>query len=175
MTIAGCTPVQPTFGTVVFNAAEFVAIYPEFTTTATIALSGNFVNATTFLGNSCYSRVCDAPTRQTLLYLLTAHFTALFQGVNNSGPAGMVGRISQAAEGSVTVSAEYASEMSQSAAFFAQTQYGASFWLLTANLRAMQYVPAPQPNFSPFPLYGGPGWYPNGYYGGGYGGCGWGC
>jgi hypothetical protein len=175
MTIAGCAPVAPTPGVVVFNAAEFLALYPEFTavnTASAATLPNNFTNATLILNNSCCSRVCDAPTRQTLLYLLTAHLTAVFQGVNNAGAAGIVGRISQAAEGSVNVSAEWSSTVGQSQAFYLTTNYGTLFWQMTANFRNMVYVAPPPPNFGPWPLYGGPGmgWGAGGGYP--WGGCG---
>lgn len=145
MTIAACpspTP-QPQRGIVVFVPATFKTSFPAFATIADGLLSGDFAVATLFLNNSCCSVVKDAPTRERLLDLLVAHIAALMQGENGNPPSGLVGRVDKAAEGSVSVSASYASEMSMSEAYFAQTQYGALFWQATVGYRAMHYVPAP--------------------------------
>jgi hypothetical protein len=126
-----------------FNAAEFKTAYPAFATVADALLQGDFDAATLFLNNSCCSVVRDANVRQRLLYMLTAHIAALLQGENGKPPSGFVGRISEGREGTVAASAEYASEMTMSEAYFAQTQYGAMFWLGTAPYRSFHYVAAP--------------------------------
>lgn len=150
MTIAACpSPApQPVHGVVVFDAAEFKAAYPAFATIVDALLQVDFDIATLFLGNSCCSIVQDAAIRQRLLYLVTAHIAALMQGENGKPPSGIVGRVDQAAEGSVSVSASYVNDMSMSEAYFSQTQYGAMFWMATAGYRAFHYVPAPASCFN---------------------------
>lgn len=167
MTIVACpnpTPV-PVHGVVEIDLTEFRAAYPEFATVGDAAITMNFGLATLIVDNSCCSIVSDANVRQSLLYLLTAHLTALAQGAGGSSPSGIVGRVNDATEGSVSVSAEYASVISQSMAYFIQTQYGALFWQLTSPYRTMRYVP-PVQQCDP---YGGPGyfnpWSPFGGYG----------
>ena len=49
----------------------------------------------------------------------------------------IVGRISSASEGSVSVSSEYKDSGSPSEAFFTQTKYGAMFWQATAQLEEL--------------------------------------
>lgn len=158
MSIAACTPTPPVIGVVVFDPVAFLVQYPQFSSVATTALNFNFTLATLLLNNSCCSVVQDAPTRQTLLNLLTAHITQLFNGINGQAPAGLVGRIATASEGSVNVAAEYASTMSLNAAFLAQTPFGAMFLAATAIYRTMRYVAAPPRLYDP-PGYfiGGPG------------------
>jgi hypothetical protein len=168
VTIGPCTNTPPTPGVVVYNQAQFLASYPEFTATNTAyptALANNFLTATLLLNNSCCSRVVDVNVRQQLLYMLTAHLTALYQGVNGQPPQGVVGRVSDATEGSVSMSAEYASTVSMSAAFYLQTQYGATFWASTVTYRTMTYVAAPPRCYGPYGSFGAPF---QGY--GGYGG-----
>lgn len=165
MTVVACPPAppQPTRGIVEFDETEFKTAYPAFATVAGTALQGDFDVATMFLANTCCSVVRDANIRQRLLYLVTAHIAALLQGQNGQPPSGIVGRIDKAAEGTVSVSAAYVTEMSMSEAYFAQTQYGAMFWTATAGFRAMHYVPAPQqgcfgrasgPDYPYFPVNG---------------------
>jgi len=77
-----------------------------------------------------------------LLYLLTAHVAALSYGENGQGPRPLVGRISSATEGSVSVSAEY-NVAPGSAQWYAQTGYGAQYWEATAKYRVGRYRPAP--------------------------------
>jgi Protein of unknown function (DUF4054) len=159
-------PPQPVHGIVQFDAPEFVAVWPEFTGLTNGQMSNAFNLATLVLNNSCRSRVGDANTRLTLLYMLTAHVLFLVSGTNDGAgtivpPPGVVGRIAQAAEGSVSVAAEYSSEVSQSEAWFIQTKYGAMFWQATAQYRTMHYVGAPLtgPNGPgyPFQPWGGAG------------------
>lgn len=174
MTIVVCpNPAPaPTHGVVELDLTEFRTAYPEFGTVSDAAITMNFGLATLIVNNSCCSIVSDATVRQQLLYLLTAHLTALAQGAGGSTPSGIVGRIDSATEGSVNVSAEYASVISQSMAYFIQTRYGALFWQLTAPFRTMRYVP-PVQQCDP---YMGPGYY-NAWspFGGGNGGPGCGC
>lgn len=144
MTIAACPPSIPiTPGVVVFDSAEFLAIYPEFTGADPTALGFNFALATLNISNCCGSPVPDPNVRQSLLYLLTAHITALFtpSAQNNNAPPGIVGRISNATEGSVSVGAQFPS--TPESAWFDQTKYGAQFWAITAVFRTMHYIPAP--------------------------------
>lgn len=155
-----CPPI--TRGIVQFDDAEFIASYPEFTGIAAPAAQTQFNGATLLLDNSCASRVQDANKRMQLLYMLTAHLCTLNTGTddgagNVSPPQGIVGRIDSATEGSVTVSAQYASLVGQSLAFFAQTKYGALFWQATASYRTMHYVgpPLTGPNGPGFPFQWG--------------------
>lgn len=104
------------------------------------ALVANFNTAALMLNNSYSSVVQDEPTRASLLNLLTAHITALLNGVNGQPPSGVVGRISEAVQGSVTVQTEFRTD-SEAAAFFVQTQWGAMFWQATTVYRRFRYVP----------------------------------
>lgn len=169
MPVVPCpTPCPPiTRGIVQFSGAEFVASYPEFTGVPAPAAQTQFNGATLLLNNSCASRVQDANKRMALLYMLTAHLCALNTGTNDGAgnvteAQGIVGRISDATEGTVSVGAEYASEVGQSLAFFAQTKYGAFFWAATASYRTAHYIPAPDcgPNGPGFPF--GYGWFDGG-------------
>lgn len=145
MPVVPCpSPVPPiTRGVVTFDPAAFIVLYPAFATVAPDVLTGYFSIAELFLNNSCCSVVKDANVRERLLNLLVAHIAALLSGENGNPPAGLVGRVDKAAEGTVSVSASYVTEMSMSEAYFSQTQYGAMFWTATAGYRAFHYVPAP--------------------------------
>lgn len=152
-----CPP--PTLGIVQFSDAEFIAQYPEFTGISSANALTCFNDAQFLLNNSCGSAVCDANLRMILLYTLTAHLCLLQfgtdDGAGNVTPAqGVVGRIASGSEGSVSVAAEYSSEVTQSEAYFIQTKYGAKFWQQTAQYRTFLYVGAPAfgPNGPGFPF-----------------------
>src|SRR5271156_2326942 len=86
--VVACAPSTFTPGIVQYSAAEFLASYPEFTginNVAPASLANDFVGATFLLNNTCCSRVQDANQRLYLLYLLTAHIAAIFQGTNDAG------------------------------------------------------------------------------------------
>jgi hypothetical protein len=163
MSIAPCPPsTPPQHGVVVFDSAAFKTAFPRFSTVADGALAVNFNLATLQLNNSCGSRVCDAAMRETLLNLLVAHITQLLNGIDGLPPAGIVGRISSAQEGSVKVDADMGT-MVYGQAYYMQTQFGALYWQSTAAFRQALYVPAPPvcadfaglpPGFQGFGCYG---------------------
>lgn len=160
MTVAACPPVpDPAVrGIVVFDPTEFKAAYPAFATVADGLLEGDFAVAEMFLNNSCCSVVRDANRRQLLLYMVTAHVAYLLQGENGKPPSGIVGRINQATEGSVSVGAAYVNDMSMTEAYFSQSPYGVMFWTATANYRSFHYVAPPQSGcFGRGPGFYGPG------------------
>lgn len=140
--------VAPVHGVVVFDPAVFKTLYVQFAAVANAMLTLYFDLATLILKNTCGSIIQDATQRERLLNLLVAHIAAL-QPVSPAGGAGsgggLIGRISTATEGSVSVSAEYASQVSASMAWFIQTQYGALFWQLTSPYRSFRYVAPVQP------------------------------
>lgn len=148
MPVIPCAPVVPVYGIVQFNAAEFLAIYPEFTginTATPTALANNFGTAQILLNNSCGSRVRDANQRLLLLYMIVAHLTLLLQGSNDGAgniqpPVGIVGRIASAAEGAVNVASEFDAPPNANQAFFIQTKYGALYWSSTSRYRMFIYM-----------------------------------
>lgn len=167
MTVVACADSGITVGEVQFNFAEFTAAYPEFATAASGSVAANFALATLRLSNCCGSPIPDANVRQQLLYLLTAHITALFtpSGQNNNVPPGLVGRISSATEGSVSAQADMGTT-NPDAAWFQQTKYGAMFWELTSVVRTAHYIPPVDccGPLGPFDTGYGPGWDNGGWY-----------
>ncbi|STK44068.1 Uncharacterised protein [Escherichia coli] len=95
-------------GTVTFDCRMFVSLYPEFSTVTPELLTAVFNQATAlYLDNTDDSPVTDLKEREQLLFLLVAHLCAL-RGLGNGrdGQAGLVGRITSASEGSVSVSVD---------------------------------------------------------------------
>lgn len=129
-------------GVVTFSPTAFKTAFPEFAIVADAALAMNFALATLVLNNSCCSVVKDAALRETLLNLLTAHITQLRNGINGSPAGGLVGRVSDATEGSDSISADMG-DVPFTAAYFLQTQWGVMFWQATAAYRTFRYIPPP--------------------------------
>lgn len=161
MTVVACPPRSPSVtGVVVFVPATFKTLFPAFALVADGLLSMYFTLATLVLDNSCCSRVQDANVREQLLNLLVAHIASIFGGPNGT-PSGLVGVVNSATEGSVSVTAELASNIPFTAAYFAQTQYGLLFWQATAPWRQFVYV-APAPVCADLEPGAGLGLYPYG-------------
>lgn len=161
MAVGPCTDTPVTPGVVTFDSGEFLAAYPEFTGVGTGLLQANFNLSTINIANCCGSPVVDPVVRQALLYLLTAHITFLFTPclANNQQPPGIVGRISSATQGSVSLAADF--PQTPESAWFNQTKYGAQFWAMTAVVRTMHHIPAPHQCggvLGPFDIGDGPGW-----------------
>jgi hypothetical protein len=134
-------------GVVTFDYAAWVARYPEFDAIEQSLVLDYFDEATGILDNTPCSIVQDTTQRARLLNMLTAHIAAMNSGVNGQAASPLVGRVSNATEGSVSVAAEYPTTSDN--AWFLQTKYGAAYWQATAYLRTFNYVPAWQPFFIP--------------------------
>lgn len=126
---------------VVFDPAEFKARYPEFAAVADATLTACFNEAGLYLSNADNSPVQNLTRRATLFNMLTAHVAYLGGLLSADGMPRPVGRVSQASEGSVSAAFEYLTP--GTAAWFTQTQYGASFFQATSSLRGMRYIPCP--------------------------------
>lgn len=134
-------------GVAVWNPSQFTTRYPEFTA----AVAANpakyqdyFVEAGFYLSNAPTSPVRDVTRRTLLLNMLVAHISFLAGDLSPDGQPRPVGRVSQAAEGSVSASFEYTTPAAPgSGPWFNQTQYGAAFWQATTSLRSFHYSARP--------------------------------
>lgn len=134
----------------VFDYSAWAARYPEIAGSVNAQLAGlYFVEATLYLDNTDASLVADAAQRLVLLNMLVAHIALLNATINGTAPSGLVGRVTSATEGTVSVQVD-AGAISGTAAWFAQTSYGYAYWIATARYRGARYIPGIQPNFEPF-------------------------
>ncbi len=132
-------------GVAVFSYALWAARYPALAPKVAEPLAQSYFDeagALYLLNNDC-SIVEDVPTRLILLNMLVAHIAAI-NGATATGEAGLVGRISTATEGSVTIAAEY-NAAPGTEQWYAQTPYGAQYWAATVGYRSATYVPGPTP------------------------------
>ena len=126
---------------VVFDPTAFKARYPEFAAVANATLTACFNEAGLYLSNADNSPVQNITRRATLFNMLTAHIAFVGGKLAADGMPRPVGRVSQAGEGSVSAAFEYLTP--GTAAWFTQTQYGASFWAATSSLRGFRYIARP--------------------------------
>lgn len=128
-------------GIVVFDPAAFKAEYPQFAAISDGQLTGYFNLATLYLSNTECSIVADVAKRAVLLNLLTAHIGSLSGALNPGGTPGLVGRVSGATEGSVSVTTDFPAN--PSGAWFNQTAWGAMYWQATLPYRSFRYRARP--------------------------------
>ncbi|MBS1053493.1 DUF4054 domain-containing protein [Gluconobacter kondonii] len=142
--MSGSVTSQP--GVVTFDYSTWSALYPSLSMNTNVTQATEyFAQAGDFLNNTPLSPVQDLTKRARLLNLLTAHIAQLNLPTDAGGNgAGTVGRVASAAEGSTAVSLDMGAP-SGSASWFMQTQYGATFWQMTAYLRQMRFVPGRSP------------------------------
>ena len=119
---------------VVFDAEEFLALYPQFQNVFTPAQLQVFFNvACLILDNTENSKVKDLLERKTLLYMLVCHIATLQQR-----GTGTVGMLTSATEGKVTAGFQ---AFTNNPNWYNQTQCGSMFWLATAKYRVgMRYI-----------------------------------
>jgi len=122
-----------------FDPAFFAARYPEFAGIVSTTAPGYFLEAGLYLNNTGSGVVQDAGVQKVLMHMLTAHLGELNDESSERGASPLVGRISDAGEGSVKVHAEMVGATGSSA-WFQQTKYGAAFWQATARFRSARYL-----------------------------------
>ena len=123
-------------GVVEFNVNKFRSLYPNLKATDD-QLNWYFVESTMLLNNTSKSCVKSLAEREVLLFLLVAHFAVLQQRVE--GDNEVVGRISSASQGSVSVTLDNG-QTTLSDKWYQQTPYGSKYWALTAKYRSFLYV-----------------------------------
>lgn len=144
-------------GIVTFNFAAWVAQFPEFAALTEPQAQGYFDQGGMYLDNFG-GGPCIVPAQKTILMnLVTAHIAWLFAPRDaNGNPAAtgtpappIVGRISSASEGSVSLSIENQYPPG-SVQWWQQTRYGSAYWAMTAAYRTMHYLPGTPRNMEPF-------------------------
>ena len=135
---------------VAFDSVGFLTRYPEFSGVSVPLLALYFGEAGLYCRNDGSGPVQDITVRTPLLWMLTSHIAELNTATSARGSSPLVGRISEATEGSVHVSTDLG-PVSGSAAWFQQTKYGAAFWQASVRYRRAQFVQAPSP--SPYPFF----------------------
>jgi len=135
-----------------FDYNGLVAMFPAMTPVGAPLLEVYWGIATTMHRNDGGGPVGDAGLQASLLNMLTAHLAQLFAPRDaNGNPAAsgadspnVVGRISSASEGSVSVQTEALQGFTTAqASWLSQTKYGALYWAATAQFRTFRYRRAP--------------------------------
>ena len=123
---------------VAFSYATWIARYPEFMNVNQTQAQEFFNEATVYFRNDGGGPVSSSAVQSTILNQITAHIAYLAVGTTANPATGLVGRISAASEGSVSVSTELP-QLPGSAAWFSQSQYGLSAWRAMAVYRTFRY------------------------------------
>lgn len=153
---------------VTFDWPTFQATFPAFASVGQATAQIYFDVATTYVANTDCAVIPYNPpqqtTRATVLNFVTAHLLKLFVGDSGGGPSPFVGPVSDATQGSVSVSTTLGN-LPQSATWWATTTYGLTAWQMMAAWRTARYRPGPQP-FAQYPgppvvglAYGRPGYW----------------
>ena len=151
--VLGCLPqysgaVTPV---ITFNPSAWLAQFPEFVDTVPPALAEAYSQvASAYIDIGGTSPMANnLPVMTQAWYFTIAHIAQLFTGTAANPASPLVGRISNASEGSVSVAVDMPQTTSQLAGWFAQTKYGAAAWAMMAQFRQAFYVPGLVPNFQP--------------------------
>lgn len=142
---------------ITFDYDNWVQLFPNFQYISSTQAQLYFSLATQLHRNDGGGPVTDVGTQTNLLNLLTAHIAQLFAPAPN-GQTGrdpsIVGRITNASEGSVSVATEMPMLTNPSSAWFLQTQFGSLYWTASAPFRTMRYVAGCPRPMNPWPIYG---------------------
>ena len=122
----------------VFDPALFKAVYPQFANVDNALLNYFFEKAESTLLDNSETACVPLKERKILFYLLVAHMAELQKRIDE-GNSSLVGRVSSASEGSVSIGTDY-NIGGNSAQWYNQTPYGAEYWALTVRYRSSLYV-----------------------------------
>ncbi|WP_347220347.1 DUF4054 domain-containing protein [Chryseobacterium sp.] len=110
----------------VFDPAEFKELYPQFSKFTDKQLQWFFDQVeNTVLDNTATSCI-DVKTRRKLFYYLVAHVAEL-QGRIDSRNSSLIGRVSSATEGSVSINTDFPTSVGKLSSWLNQTPYGVSY------------------------------------------------
>lgn len=122
---------------VAFSYSVWQARYPELSAWVSPALgAAYFAEAGLYLDNTGCGPISVPTTQLLIMNMITAHIAALNAPVLEGESQSLVGRISGATEGSVSVQTDL--QVPGSAAWWAQTKYGLAAWQALARLRTFQ-------------------------------------
>lgn len=127
----------------VFDPDAFKLAFPQFASYSNEQLMWFFESIEYIIDNS-ESSCISLKNRKRWFWLLVAHKAEL-QNRINSGNTGLVGRISSATEGSVSISTDYPIGSGALEQWLKSTPYGAEFYAVTAAWRTALWVSAEAP------------------------------
>lgn len=128
----------------VFDPAAFKLAYPQFAKFTNEQLTNFFEEVENTIVDNTESSCFSLKDRKKWFYLLVAH-NAELQNRINDGNSGLVGRISSATQGSVSISTDYSMGSGALEQWLKQTPYGAKFYAFTAPYRTALWVAATAP------------------------------
>lgn len=135
---------------VTFSYTAWSALFPQFSATVNSGQAQLYFNmATLYVANTdCaiipYDPTATPPvtTRADILNLTVAHIAQLFSGSTVGPPSPFVGPVSDATQGSVSVSTTLGN-LPMSATWWATTVWGLAAWQAMAPFRTAQYRSSP--------------------------------
>jgi len=134
---------------IAFQYAPWSRLFPEFGAITEAQVTGVVLPlAEQYCRNDGGGPVTTAATQTNLLNLMVAHICQLLYGSTTQPTSPLVGRINSATEGSVSVGTDFPT--TPEAAWYNQTRYGSMFWVATAPMRTMRYIPGPRRWFNPW-------------------------
>ena len=133
-----------------FNYDEWAMYFPELAGSVIAGQAQLYFNrAQLFCDNTPTSIIRNLCERSILLNLATAHVASLNAPMVQNGytipSSPLVGRISNATEGSVNVTTQL-DVPAGCPQYLAQSKYGIEFYNATAKYRMMSYAPGPRYN-----------------------------
>lgn len=128
----------------VFDPVAFKAAFPQFASFTDEQLTWFFESVENTYVDNTESSCFTLADRKKWFFLLVAHKAEL-QNRINSGNSGLVGRISSATEGSVSISSDYTMGSGAQEQWLKQTPYGAEYYAATASYRQPVWIAATEP------------------------------
>jgi len=134
-----------------FDYQAWITRYPEFAYLSEPLVMEYYQEAIIFHRNDGGGPVRDPAAQLVYINMMVAHIAALnAPTANGAAASNLVGRISTASEGSVSVGTENPYPPG-SASWYQQTKYGSAYWNATKPYRTARYIRCWVRNFNTCP------------------------
>ena len=145
---------------ITFDPNAWAAAYPQFSNLTSATITGVVLPlATVYCRNDGGGPICDINMQTQALWLMVAHVAQILFGSTTQNASPLVGRVTNASEGSVSVASDWPKSDSVTDAWLSQTPYGVAFLALINAVTLGFYAAKQTPLNRPY-IYGGlPGRY----------------
>lgn len=123
----------------VFDPTTFKLAYPQFKNFTDEQLEWFFEEVEGTVLDNSETSCLSVKLRKKLFYWLVAHQAEL-QGRINSGNSSLVGRVSTATQGTVSISTDFTSSPTAMSQWLNQTPYGQKYYAFTSPYRSVLLI-----------------------------------
>lgn len=123
-----------------FDVAQYKLDYPQFANISNTILIDKYNYIALAKSQWVFIYFTDVKQQYYWSCIVLSHILTIDYGFDGSGTNGLIGRINSASEDNVSASSEFNMPISNGAAWWNQTSYGAEIWSLWCSNGVAMYI-----------------------------------